>query len=160
MKSSSELRKLLAQKTWDKEVAIWVGSLASLQDLISGSGQTIDVKQIDLLDLISEHSIPDSDEELGRTLKGQLRSELQKQRSSSTDRRILLVQSTALLSRYDVGLKEFFDWFVGDHAMVILLLDGIPSSTKPLPLEIEIRPKGLIEKLNHPDLAKNAFIAS
>jgi hypothetical protein len=44
--------------------------------------------------------------------------------------------------------------------MVILLLDGIPSSTKPLPLEIEIRPKGLIEKLNHPDLAKNAFIAS
>jgi len=46
---------------------------------------------------------------------------------------------------------------VGDHAMVVLALDGVPSALKSLPAEVELRPNRLLESLNRPDLAKHAF---
>jgi hypothetical protein len=57
-------------------------------------------------------------------------------------------------------LKEFFDWFVGDLAVVVLALDGVPSGLKPLPAEIELRPDWLLQTLHRPDLAKNVFSAA
>ncbi len=160
MKSPNDLRKLLAQKTWDKDVALWVGPLQPVRDAVAGAGHPITLSELDLLDLLSEQSLPDSEEDIGSALKTALRSDLQKRRSASPDRRVLIVKSAALLTRYSVGLKEFFDWFVGDHAVVVLALDGVPSGLKPLPAEIELRPDWLLQTLHRPDLAKNVFSAA
>jgi len=160
MKSLADLRKLIAQKTWDKDVVLWVGPLPPLRALLASLGQPVTPSEIDLLDLLSEQSIPDSDEDIGLAIKARLRSDLQTLRSSGTSRRVLIVKSAALLTRYSVGLKEFFDWFVGDHAMVVLVLDGVPSAPKSLPAEIELRPDWLLRSLLRPDLAKHVFSAA
>jgi hypothetical protein len=160
VKSTHDLRRLLAQKTWDKDVAVWVGPLPSLREILGTSGQSIASSELDLLDLVSDQPIPDAEEEIGLLIKTRLRAELKKIRPSGTQRMILVVKSAALLTRYAVGLGEFFDWFVGDHAMVILALDGVPSAPKTLPAEIELRPDWLLQSLAHPDLAKHVFAAS
>ena len=41
------------------------------------------------------------------------------------NRTVLIVKSIGLLARYNVGLKEFYDWFVGSHTLVVLLLESI-----------------------------------
>lgn len=160
MKSPNDLRKLLAQKTWDKDVALWVGPLQPVRDVIADAGQPLTLSELDLLDLLPEQSLPDSEEDIASALKTALRADLQKRRSAAPERRVLIVKSAALLTRYSVGLKEFFDWFVGDHALVVLALDGIPFGLKPLPPEIELRPDWLLQTLHRPDLAKNVFSAA
>jgi hypothetical protein len=160
VKSPQDLRKLLAQKTWDKDIAVWVGPLSSLREILGGSGQSIVSSELDLLDLVSDQPIPDADEDIGFAIKTRLRAELTKLRPSGAQRQVLVVKSAALLTRYAVGLREFFDWFVGDHAMVILALDGIPPAPKTLPAEIELRPDWLLQSLSRPDLAKHVFAAS
>jgi hypothetical protein len=160
MKTLTDLRRLIAQKTWDKDVVLWVGPLHPLRDLLASVGQPVTPSEIDLLDLLPEQSIPDSDEDIGLAIKARLRSELQGLRSSGTLRRVLIVKSAALLTRYSVGLKEFFDWFVGDHAMVVLVLDGVPAAPKFLPSDIELRPDWLLRSLHRPDFAKHVFSAA
>jgi hypothetical protein len=160
VKSQHDLRKLLSQKTWDKDVALWVGAIQPVRDAVTGAGQPITLRELDLLDLLPEKTLPDSEEDIGFALKRALRADLQKRRPVSADRRVLIVKSAALLSRYSLGLKEFFDWFVGDRALVVLALDGVPSGFKQIPAEIELRPEWLLQSLHRPDLAKHVFTAA
>lgn len=160
MKSPDDLRKLLAQKTWDKDIALWIGPVQPMRALVAGAGQPIAVSELDILDLLSEQSLPDSDCEIGANIKIALRADLQKKRTPNAGRRLLIVRSAALLTRYAVGLKEFFDWYLGDHAMVILILDGIPAQPRQIPAEIELRTDLLLQSFTSSDLAKNVFKAS
>ena len=55
-----------------------------------------------------------------------------------------IVKSIGLLVRYKVGLKEFYDWFIGSHTVVALVLEGLPENTD-WPEEVRCDPKHLFD---------------
>jgi hypothetical protein len=43
---------------------------------------------------------------------------------------VLVVKSIGLLVKYHAGVREFYEWFCGDFAMVVLILNGLLNSTE------------------------------
>jgi len=117
-----ELRIRVAQKTWDKEIVLWVGPETDLMTALNGAH----VESLDILDLFDPSSLPINDDETHGTLIRKLRAKLKSVPRGPDQRTILVVRSVGLLARYDVGVKEFYDWFIGSFTMVILILE--PSS--------------------------------
>ncbi len=118
MNTLIELDDLLRQKTWDKEIILWLDSETSLKTLLSN----YKYRELDLLDLFDPNSLPTDDNDTRNHLVRVLRSWLQDLNPTAHSRMILVVRSCGLLARYDVGLKEFYDWFCGDFGMVIIPL--------------------------------------
>src|ERR1700674_2212915 len=125
VKGITDLRVLLKQRTWDKGVGLWLGSEHSLLDAI-GSTKYV---SLDLLDLFDIDSLPADDDETHSDLCERLRNRLKAIPKGPDNRTVLVVKSIGLLARYRIGLKEFYDWFVGSYTVVVLVLDGIPAKT-------------------------------
>ena len=125
MKGIADLRVLLKQRTWDKEVVLWLGSEKSLLDAF-GSAKCV---SLDLLDLFDLNSLPADDDETHSDLCERLRGTLKAIPKGPDNRTVLVVKSIGLLARYRVGLKEFYDWFVSSYTVVVLVLDGVPTKT-------------------------------
>jgi len=111
-----------------------------------------DRRALDLLDLLDEKSLPDSEEDAAILLRRALRQRLIELAPSGGQRRVLIVKSAGLLVRYDLGLKEFFDWFCGDHGLAVVLIEATPDRLS-LPAGIECRPRALADYFHRPDLA-------
>ena len=118
MNSVAELEDLLRQKTWDKEIILWLDSETQMKTLLSG----YKFRELDLLDLFDPNSLPTDDDDTRTHLVQALRARLQDFNATGRSRIILVVRSCGLLARYDVGLKEFYDWFCGDFSLVIIPL--------------------------------------
>jgi hypothetical protein len=118
MNGAAELRNLLRQKTWDKEVVLWLGSDAALKDELLAHN----VQKLDLLDLFDPNNLPANDDVARDHLASSLRKYLQGLQPSSRMKIVQVVRSGGLLARYNIGLKSFFDWFCCDFGMVILTL--------------------------------------
>ena len=58
MNGVAELRSLLRQKAWDKEVVLWLGSDAALKDELLA----YTVQELDLLDLFDPNNLPANDD--------------------------------------------------------------------------------------------------
>jgi len=159
MNTLADFGRLLAQKTWNKDIVIWVGEVRLVQEAAQTAGQPISVVELDLLDLLDQSSLPENDSDIAVALRTALRAELRKRPSGTQDRQLLIVRSAPLLTRYSIGLRDFFDWFVGDHALVVLVLEGVLASDKQLPPEIELRPDFLLQSLYRADHAKHVFSA-
>lgn len=140
MKGISDLHALLKQRTWDKEVLLWVGSEKPLVDACGLTNHVI----LDLLDLFDLDSLPLDDDETHNALCERLRHRLKAIPKSSENRTVLIVKSIGLLVRYRVGLKEFYDWFIGSHTVVALVLDGLPENTH-WPEDVRCDPKHLFD---------------
>jgi len=123
VKGIADLRVLLKQRTWDKEVVLWLDSEKSLLDAF-GSAKYV---SLDLLDLFDIDSLPADDDETHNDLCERLRHRLKAIPKGPDNRTVLVVKSIGLLARYRIGLKEFYDWFVGSHTVVVLVLDGMPA---------------------------------
>lgn len=152
MKKASELRAILTQRTWDKEVLVWLGSEKSL---IEAMGATKCVS-LDLLDLFDVDNLPIDDDETKDALKDRLRSHLKAMPKGPNNRTVLLVKSAGLLARYGVGLKEFYDWFVGSYAMVVLLLENT-SGQIDWPDEVRYDAKRLLDYFAEPGMVKDVY---
>ena len=155
MKNAQEMQRLLRQRTWDKDVVLWLGSEGALRELVD---HQIKVKELDLLDLFDENNLPGDDETIRTTLVQALRAKLRGLQPAVGERAVLLVRSTALLARYDVGTQEFYNWFVGDAAMVVLVMDGMPCSSD-WARSSECNPEKLQGYFREPDLIKQVFAA-
>src|ERR1039458_1337047 len=107
MKPPAELKSLVEQRTWEKEVVLWVGTEAALAKLL-GSVQHV---ALDLLDLFDEDKLPMDDEETRQFLVSALSTRLKAIPTGPGMRVVLVVTSIGLLARYAVGLREFYDWF-------------------------------------------------
>jgi hypothetical protein len=114
-----DLKNLLQQKTWDKEVVLWLGSERTLRDTLSNHS----VQVMDLLDLFDSNSLPADDDDTRVQLTAALRRHLQELNATARSKIVLIVRSGGLLARYNLGLREFYDWFCGDFGMVIITLD-------------------------------------
>ena len=104
MKTAADLAALTRQRTWDKDVVLWVGAEHALMHTL---GQT-------------PHTV------LG------------------------------LLARYHAGVREFYEWFCGDFAMVVLILDGLLDE-RVWPEEVACDADRLLTYFNEPGIVKQVF---
>lgn len=154
----ADFTRLASQRTWDKDVVVWVGAEASLLAALPGMSG-LNRSTVDLLDFLQEGDLPDDDDDVAAVLRRVLRSRLAELAPPGGQRRILIVKSVGILVRYNLGLREFFDWFCCDRAMVVLLVDATPERIG-FPLGIECRPRLLLDYFHRPDLAKHLVVAS
>lgn len=155
MKGVADLKALLKQRTWDKEVLLWLGPA---KPLISALGSTKHVV-LDLLDLFEPDSLPPDDDSTKDVLIEKLRERLRSIPKSPDNRTVLVVKSIGLLARYHVGLKEFYDWFVGSHTILILLLEDAPEKAD-WPDEVCCDPKRLPGYFEEPGMVKEIYTAN
>src|SRR5438105_273482 len=99
---AKEFQILMKQRTWDKDVVLWLGPEKSLLDALGSSNRII----IDLLDLFDTNNLPADDETTRDTLSEQLRQRLRAIPREPSNRIVLVVKSIGLLVRYKLGLKD------------------------------------------------------
>jgi hypothetical protein len=152
VKRPSELAKLVRQRTWDKDVVLWLGPENGLLDAL----KSVKIAGLDLLDLFDETNLPMDDEETRSLLTRELRAKLKSFPTGPDNRLVLVVKSVGLLARYNVGTSEFYAWFCSDFAMVVLLLDGVPEPIE-WPDEIVCDWNRLLDYFKEPDAVKHVF---
>lgn len=152
MKPAAQLKALLSSRTWDKEVVLWVGGEKALQETLGATKHSV----LDLLDLFDLDSLPVDDEETSDQLRDRLRAKLKSIQRGPGNRVVLVVRSVGLLARYDVGLKEFYDWFVGDFTLVIVVLD-LGTEKIEWPEEVACEPTHLLSYFSEPGMVKEVF---
>ena len=152
MKTAADLAALTRQRTWDKNVVLWVGAEHVLLNILGQIPYTV----LDLLDLFDEESLPMDDEETRAQLRGGLRHKLQSLQVGSERRTVLVVKSIGLLARYHAGVREFYEWFCGDFAMVVLILDGLLDE-RVWPEEVACDADRLLSYFNKPGVVKQVF---
>jgi hypothetical protein len=152
MKTAADLVALTRQKTWDKDVVLWVGAENALLHTLGQTPYTV----LDLLDLFDEDCLPMDEEETRTQLLRGLRHKLQSFQVTSERRTVLVVKSIGLLARYHAGVREFYEWFCGDFAMVVLVLDGLLDECV-WPEEVACDSDHLLKYFNEPGVVKQVF---
>jgi len=152
VKSAAQLLALAGSRTWDKELVMWTGSEKALHQAV-GAAKTI---TLDLLDLFDLENLPVDDESTRGHLRDTLREKLQAIPRGPDNHVVLIVKSIGLLARYNVGLKVFYDWFIGDFTMVVLLLDG-GTENVDWPEEVRCEGNRLLGYFSEPDMVKEVF---
>ena len=152
MKTATDLAALTRQKTWDKDVVLWVGSEHALLHTLGQIPYTV----LDLLDLFDEDCLPMDHEETQEHLRRGLRHRLQSLQVGAEKRTVLIAKSIGLLARYHAGVREFYEWFCGDFAMVVLLLDGLLEE-RLWPEEVTCDTDSLLTYFDTPGVVKQVF---
>lgn len=155
MKTVADFTRLASQRTWDKDVVVWLGPESSLLAALPAG---LDRQAVDLLDLLDEKALPDAEADAALLLRRALRQRLTELAPSGGQRRIVIVKSAGLLVRYNLGLRDFFECFWSDHGLAVVLIEAIPS-TIGLPPGIECRPRVLVDYFHRPDLARHLIVA-
>jgi hypothetical protein len=152
MKSSADLTALVQQRTWDKDLVLWLGSEDSLYNALSKAR----VEVLDLLDLFNPDHLPMDEEETRDQMLHALRQKLQAIQVGPAHRTVLVVKSIGLLARYDAGVREFYEWFCSDFAMAVLALDGVVEDLK-WPDEVICHSDRLVKYFTEPERVKEVY---
>jgi hypothetical protein len=152
MKTAAELSALARQKTWEKDVVLWVGAEHTLLHILAQIPYVV----LDLLDLFDEECLPMDEEETRVQLLRGLRHQLQSFQVGPERRTVLVVKSIGLLARYHAGVREFYEWFCGDFAMVVLILDGLLDE-RVWPEEVACDADRLLKYFHEPGVVKQVF---
>lgn len=152
MKSPQDLAALVQQRTWDKDLVLWIGSEDSVSSILSDAR----LQSLDLLDLFTPDHLPMDEEETRDQLIHALRQQLQSYQVGPAHRTLLVVKSIGLLARYDTGVKEFYEWFCSDFGMVILILEEIVENFK-WPDDVICASDRLIKYFTESDRVKEVY---
>ncbi len=154
MKGVADFKALVQQRTWDKDVLLWLGPEKLLLAALGANKYVT----LDLLDLFHSDSLPLDDEATKDELQRQLRERLRTIPKGPDNRTVLVVKSIGLLARYETGLKEFYDWFVGSHTLVVLLMEDVPEKSN-WPDEVRCDAKRLVGYFADPGMVKEVYAA-
>jgi len=154
MKQAQELRSVLDRRTWDKEVVLWQGSDKALVEMLAN----LNAVSLDILDLLDQNNLSTDDDDNKATIREAIRGYLKNLPKGPEHPCVLVVRSIGLLARYRIGLKEFYDWFVGSHAMVILVLGDLADPTG-WPEEVRCDSNRLVEYFLEPGMVKETYVA-
>jgi hypothetical protein len=152
MRTAADLAALTRQRTWDKDVVLWVGAEHALLHILAQIPYVV----LDLLDLFDEERLPMDDAETQVQLQRGLRHHLQSFHVGPERRTVLVVKSIGLLARYHTGVREFYEWFCGDFAMVVLILDGLLDE-RVWPEEVACDADRLLKYFQEPGVVKQVF---
>ena len=134
--NAEELKDLVNQRAWSKQVIVWIGERFRLDQLLEGKSQRV----LDVLELIPEdEEWPSDSEDRADWLRSRLDERVQGLRPSGPDRAILRVRNAALLAKLEIGLQPFFDWFAGSSTMTVLEIGPIKPVRLPDTVTSEIR---------------------
>lgn len=139
MPETEGLSQLMGQRTWDKELNLWVGPEKELRARLEGAK----LETLDLLDLIAA-DVPADDDDIRMYLARAIRQHVRSISRERGQRTVLIVLSASLLARYGVGVREFYEWFCDDFSMVFLVVDG-RCPDMPWPEEVECHPNQVID---------------
>jgi hypothetical protein len=139
MPETAELSQLVSQRTWDKELNLWVGPERLLRAQLEG----VRLETLDLLDLIVGDDRAD-DDDVRPQLAQAIRQHLKTIPRERGQRVVLIVLSAGLLAMYGVGVREFYEWFCDDFSMVFLVVEG-RCPPVDWPEEIECHPNQMID---------------
>jgi len=114
---------------------------------------------LDLLDLFDEGNLPMDDAETREHLATAIRERLQGMSTGPTSRTVLVVKSIGLLARYNVGTREFYEWFCGDFSMVVLVINSLPENGG-WPEEVICDADRLLGYFEEPHVVKHVFGAN
>lgn len=120
MQPHDDLSNIVRQRTWNKELILWLGPESKLRPLLEG----IQIRDLDLLDFFAPAEVLSEDDDIRRQISRSLRQYLKSIPREGKTHDALIVQSSGLLARYRVGVQDFYDWYCDDFAMVILLVAG------------------------------------
>ena len=154
MKGIKEFRDLLKQRTWDKEILLWLGPDKYLFEALTSTKHVT----LDLLDLFDVDKLPINEDETRDELRDQLRERLKAIPKGPDNRTVLVVKSVGLLARYKVGVKEFYDWFIGSHTLAVLILESIEKYGK-WPKDVRCEGKRLLDYFADPAMVKDTYTA-
>jgi DNA-binding protein Fis len=101
-----------------KRVIVWIGDKEELYKHIPKEmTEELIVSRlpVDQADLQNE-------KKLQKALRSKLNQALQNYHSQISGQRILIVSDAELLARYQISLQPFYDYFVGDRTMTILIV--------------------------------------
>jgi hypothetical protein len=122
------LQNLVQRPDWGKNVVVWIGDHAALDPVLQGTAQV----HVDLLDLLpKDDALPSARDDRADLLQQALKQRLRELRPAGNDRVVLRVRNGALLARYGVGLRPFYDWFAGSQTMTVLEIDRIKPTGLP-----------------------------
>jgi hypothetical protein len=152
VKTATDLTLLVQQKTWDKDLVLWVGSENRLREVLGSTPVIV----LDLLDLFDPDHLPMDDDETRTELLRQLRKRLQSLPTGPGSRTVLLVRSVGLLARYQVGVRDFYEWFCNDFGMGVLVLNGLPAESIGSD-EVICVPERLVQYFRAPEVVKEAY---
>ena len=152
MKSAAQLQSVLTARAWDKEMLMWIGSEKALYAALA----PVEPQVLDLLDLFDPERLPPDDDATREQLQSSLHQYLSALKPGPGHRVVLVVKSIGLLARYDAGLHVFFNCFVGDFALVILLLDG-GAERVDWPDEVRCEGNQLLHYFSGPGMVKEFF---
>ena len=99
------------------------------------------------------------DDETKAALHSRLRQRLKSMPKGPDNRTVLVVKSIGLLARYRVGLNDFYDWFIGSHTVVILLLEVAEDKTE-WPDEVRLDANQLFGYFAEPGMVKEVYAAN
>jgi hypothetical protein len=126
--SLQTLQNLVQRPDWSKNVLVWIGDRAALASALVGTTQV----DLDLLDLLpDDDDLPPARDDRTETLRQRLEERLRQLRTDGKDRVALRVRNAALLARYGVGLRSFYDWFGGSQTMTVLEIDRVKPINLP-----------------------------
>jgi hypothetical protein len=152
VKTAADLSLLVQQRTWDKDLVLWVGSENRLREVLGSTPVIV----LDLLDLFDPEHLPMDDDETRAQLQRHLRKRLQSLPTGPGSRAVLLVRSVSLLARYQVGVRDFYEWFCNDFGMVVLILNGLPA--EPIGSdEVICVPERLVQYFRTPEVVKEVY---
>lgn len=139
MPETAGILQLVGQRTWDKELNLWIGPERQLREQLEG----LRVETLDLLDLIEVDMSTDDDDvrlHLARAIRQHVKA-IPRERGQHV---VLIVLSAGLLARFRVGVREFYEWFCDDFSMVFLVVEGRCTDVE-WPDEVECHPNQLID---------------
>jgi len=115
-----------------RHVYLWYGNPNALLPLLpEGLVESLDITRL----MACEERLPTASREARRRIDKALRARLQglaSQLAKENRRQILVVTGTELIARYGVGLVPFYDEYVSDKTMVILIAYQVADSSPVL----------------------------
>jgi hypothetical protein len=106
MNATAELPQLVSQRTWDKELNLWVGPTQELCALLEG----VKLETLDLLDLILD-DVPADDDDIRRYLAQAIRQHVRAISRERGQRMVLIVRSAGCWPGMALGSASFTSGF-------------------------------------------------
>lgn len=105
-----------------KRVLVWIGTKESLYAHL----QTKKFNVLAIADLQIDDKDLGNDERIKKALKRAIDLQLRSFQIEESTLQILVVPDAELIARYDLTLQSFYDYFIGDSKIVILVVEYAP----------------------------------
>lgn len=100
-----------------KRIFVWNDDIEELYEYLPNKI----IKELNISQLPLSKENLTNDVNIQKDIKKALNRELENYLSQLNGQQILIVYGTELIARYNIGLRSFYDYYIGDKTMVVLI---------------------------------------